>query len=171
MNMANDRLLAELTVKDDLSFKLGDTLDVKASIGMVVITFLGTQTAYLLDKHVTGISHVIQACSVIALVVATIASLIELWPRTYLMIEPEKNTTSRIAELEHYFSQHVDSEKDAVMDELTKDEIAWAKERISANQKKNETKEACLTWAYKATAVAFSLNAVTLVVVWVSHPF
>lgn len=57
MELINDRILAELSVKDDLSFKLGDTLDVKASIGMVVITFLGTQTAYLLDKHVTGISH------------------------------------------------------------------------------------------------------------------
>ncbi len=110
MDIVNSRLLSELSVKDDLSFKLGDTLDVKASIGMVVITFLGTQTAYLLDKHVSGISHTLQAGSVIALLVATVASIVELWPRNYLMVEPEANTTSRIADLKAHFSQYGDAE-------------------------------------------------------------
>lgn len=86
MDSINDRLLAELNSKDDLAFKLGETLDVKASIGLVVITFLGTQTAYLLDKHVTGVFHALQDVLVIFLVIATIMSIVELWPRDYIMM-------------------------------------------------------------------------------------
>lgn len=52
MSAIQDRLLAELSAKDDLAFKLGDTLDVKASIVMVVIAFLGTQTAYLQGRRI-----------------------------------------------------------------------------------------------------------------------
>lgn len=74
MGVVNEKLLAELNAKDDLAQRLGDTLDVKASMGMVVITFLGTQTAYFLDKHVVGIAHKLQAVSVCFLVLATIAT-------------------------------------------------------------------------------------------------
>lgn len=171
MGTSNERLLSELNVKDDLSFKLGDTLDVKASIGMVVITFLGTQTAYLLDKHVTGASHYIQAGSVLALLLATVASIAELWPRDYLMIEPEESTASRIAELEAHYAEYDQSPADAVIDELTKNEIEWTRQRISVNQKNNGAKGKFLVLAYQSTAVAFILNAITLLVVWVNHPF
>jgi hypothetical protein len=171
MEMVDDRLLAELNVKDDLAFKFGDTLDVKASIGMVVITFLATETAYLLDKHVTGISHMLQAGSVIALVIATITSIVELWPRDYLMVEPEANTASRIAELKEHYSQYDDKVDGHVLKELTTNEIKWATDRIAANQSKNNSKAKWLEWSYKATAVAFVLNAITLVVVWLTHPF
>jgi len=171
MELVNDRILAELNLKDDLAFKLGDTLDVKASIGMVVITFLGTETAYLLDKHVTGISHWLQTGAVVALVIATVASIVELWPRKYWMIEPEESTSSRAAELVEYFSKYEGEVQANVLSELTKNEIGWARQRISANQSKNGEKAKYLDWAYKATAAAFILNAATLVIVWLTHPF
>ena len=199
MGIVNDRLLTELSAKDDLAFKLGDTLDVKASIGLVVITFLGTQTAYLLDKHVTGLAHILQAGSVVALVVATIASIVELWPRNYLMIEPEVNTASRIIELQDHYSQYSE-EGDAtclqpgseatnlaaasslaaantgaieanVLEQLTVNEIAWTLDRISTNQTNNGAKVKWLDWAYKATAASLILNLITLIDVWLTHPF
>lgn len=171
MGIVNDRLLAELSAKDDLAFRLGDTLDVKASIGLVVITFLGTQTAYLLDKHVTGLAHILQAGSVVALVAATIASIVELWPRNYVMIEPEVNTASRIIELQDHYSQYGGEVDANVLDQLTENEVAWTLDRIVANQTKNHAKGKWLDWAFKATAVSLILNAITLVVVWLTHPF
>ena len=45
-----ERLLEEINAKEDLSLRLGDALDVKASIGLAVVLFLGTQTAYFLEK-------------------------------------------------------------------------------------------------------------------------
>jgi len=171
MDAINNRLLAELSVKDDLAFKFGDTLDVKASIGMVVITFLGTQTAYYFDKHVTGFSHILQLCSVAALVVAAVFSILELWPRKYLMVEPEQNTASRIVELKNHYSQYEDEIGPDVLSQLTENEIKWTLERIAANQSQNSRKARYLDWAYKATAAAFTLNAVTLVIVGLTHPF
>jgi hypothetical protein len=151
---------------------------VKASIGLVVITFLGTQTAYLLDKHVTGLAHILQAGSLVALVVATVASIAELWLRTYVMIEPEANTASRIIELRNYYSQpHRAGEQNGgeveanVMEQLTQDEIEWTLARIAANQAQNRAKVKRLDWAFQATAVSLILNAITLVVVWLTHPF
>ncbi len=49
-----ERLLIEINAKDDLATKLGDALDVKASILLVVIVFLATQTAYFLEKQTQG---------------------------------------------------------------------------------------------------------------------
>ena len=46
-----ERLLIEINAKDDLATKLGDALDVKASILLVVIVFLATQTAYFLENR------------------------------------------------------------------------------------------------------------------------
>jgi|ERR1700733_11083579 len=172
MNSVNERLLAELTTKDDLAFQLGDTLDVKGSIVMVVITFLGTQTAYLLDKHVYGPSHVIQAVSVLCLVAATVFSILELWPRTYVMIEPESNVAKRIPELIAHYSQFNDGALEPnVLNQLTLEQIGWAKSRISSNKAINALKSGWLEKAFYATAIAFCLNAVTLVLVWLTHPF
>lgn len=171
MGIVNDRLLEELSAKDDLAFKLGDTLDMKASIGLVVITFLGTQTAYLLDKHVTGLSHILQAGSVVALVIATIASIVELWLRRYLMIEPEANTASRIVELQNYYSPLGGDVEANVLEQLTKEQIEWTLARITTNKAQNRAKGRWLDWAFKATAVSMLLNLITFVVVWLTNPF
>jgi hypothetical protein len=48
---AYERLLEEINSKDDLAVRLGDTLDVKASIVLAAITLLATQTAYFLDQE------------------------------------------------------------------------------------------------------------------------
>ena len=171
MNSVNEKLLAELTAKDDLAFKLGDTLDVKASIGLVVITFLGTQTAYFLDKHISGISHALQAASVVSLVIATIFSIMELWPQKYLMIEPEENSTSRIPELIAHYSKYDEEVELNVLGQLILEEIQWTNQRIAANKSKNGRKAAWLEWAFRTTAIAIGLNAATLVLVWFTHPF
>jgi hypothetical protein len=170
MGVIDEKLLAELNAKDDLAQRPGDTLDVKASMGMVVITFLGTQTAYFLDKHVVGIAHNLQAASVGFLVLATIVTVAELWPRDYLLIEPESNAIDRIAQLREYYAPYDDVELN-VLDALVKDEIGWALARINKNKGTNNRKSALLNWTFYLTAGAMVLNAVTLILVWLIHPF
>lgn len=170
MDGVNERLLDELNAKDDLAIRLGDTLDVKASIGLVVITFLATQTAYFLDKHVSGAAHNMQIGSVVSLSVALIFALLELWPRTYMLPLPESSGISRAEQLRKHYAQYEDAPISAVVEQLTKDEIAWAKTRITANQKKNHRKSAWLSVSFYFTVGALILNLLTLF--WaIQHPF
>lgn len=166
----NERLLDELNAKDDLAIKLGDTLDVKASIGLVVITFLATQTAYFLDKHISGAAHNMQVGSVVCLSVALFFALVELWPRTYMLPLPESSAVSRAEELRKHYAQYADAPAAAISEHLTKDEIEWAKTRIIANQKKNHQKSRWLSISFYFTAGALILNILTLF--WaIQHPF
>lgn len=55
MNAVHPLVRDQLLAKDAMTFELGDALDTKASIALVVITFLGTQTAWFVtDRHVAG---------------------------------------------------------------------------------------------------------------------
>jgi hypothetical protein len=157
-----ERLLAEISTKDDLEVRLGDTLDVKASIGLVVITFLATQTAYFLDKHPSGFPHGLQIASAIFLAAATIAAFIVLWPRNYILPLPESSGIDRAAELREFYSQHEGVETSTMLAQFVQDEIGWAKIRISANEKQNEAKSAWLQWSFYLTAIAMLTNIVTL---------
>ena len=47
---ATDLIIERMDAKDELTFQGGDTLDVKASIVLVVLTFLAGQSADLLTK-------------------------------------------------------------------------------------------------------------------------
>lgn len=170
MDGMNERLLEELSSKDDLAIRLGDTLDVKASIGLVVITFLATQTAYFLDKHISGAAHIMQVGSVVCLSVALFFALVELWPRTYMLPLPESSGIERAEQLRKHYAQYENVPDFVVIEQLTKDESAWAKVRIAVNQKKNHSKSIWLSISFYFTTVAMILNILTLF--WaIQHPF
>jgi hypothetical protein len=162
-DMAYERLLAEINAKDDLAINLGDTLDVKASILLVVITFLATQTAYFLDKHTPGPPHFLLVGSGVLLAGSTIAAFVALWPREYMFPLPEVSGIDRASELRDFYTQHENVDARAMFAEFTKNEIGWAQSRISANQRKNRTKAAWLEWSFYFAAAAMVLNTATLV--------
>ncbi len=157
-----ERLLQEMNSKDDLAIKLGDGLDVKASILLLVITFLATQTAYFLDKHAAGLPHYLLVAAGVLLGCATIAAFVELWPRTYVLPLPEKSGIDRAAELRDFYSQHEGVEADVMVAEFTKNEMGWAQSRISTNQGINHVKARWLEWSFYLTAVAMIFNIATL---------
>ncbi len=159
---AYERLLAEIGSKDDLAVRLGDTLDVKASILLVVITFLATQTAYFLDKHATGTPHYLLEGAGIILALATIAAFVELWPRTYMMPVPESSGVDRAAELRDFYSQHADVDVSTMLGEFTKDQIGWARTRIATNQGINRQKSTYLSLSFYFIAVGMVLNSIVL---------
>jgi len=162
MAAAAEMLLQDIALKDDLAVKLGDALDVKASIGLVVITFLATQSAYFLDKQ--SLPHggrLFQFASIISVTVAGILALMELWPRTYMIPEPEGGAIEeRIEQLADFYGEAANSE--SISDQLTRDEIQWAKNRIMTNQRHNRNKAYTLAWSFRFTAASLVLNLLTL---------
>jgi len=159
---AYERVLEGMFAKDDLSIKLGDTLDVKASVLLAAITLIATQTAYFLDKGVAGLSHYLLIGAGVLLVGAMAFAFIELWPRKYTLPRPEKSSIDRVAELRDFYAQHENVESSLMLAEFTKDEIGWAQTRISENQAVNRTKSKSLEWSFYLTALAMIFNIATL---------
>jgi hypothetical protein len=159
---AYERLLEEINSKDDLAVRLGDTLDVKASILLAAITLLATQTAYFLDKKTPGLPHHFLIGAAILLGLATIASFAELWPRTYMMPVPESSGVARAAELHDFYSQQENVDASTMLAEFTKNEMGWARSRIATNQEINHDKSKYLECSFYCTAIAMLLNIATL---------
>lgn len=163
-----ESLFEQINAKEDLSLRLGDALDIKASIGLAVILFLATQSVYFLDKATLPQTCIwIQRISIGFVVIAAICALLELWPRMYILPEPESAVvTDRVVQLNRYYAPYPESERN-VQDALLKDEIRWATDRIADNQKKNRLKSSLLNWSFWMTGVAVILNLST-VAVWLS---
>lgn len=153
--------LEEINAKEDLSLRLGDALDVKASIGLAVILFLATQSAYFLDKHLRTLGVATQVISIVCIVCAAMFALLELWPRPYILPEPESEyIPKRIEELKQHYSPYPNVESN-VANAFINDEIQWAKNRIASNQRKNKLKSTFLNWSFWFTGAAVVLNMVT----------
>jgi hypothetical protein len=148
-------LLTELKSKEDLVIRLGDAIDAKINIGLVLVVFLATQTAYFLEKSMPGRS--LQIIAVYMLALAAVCALIGLWPRKFLLPYPESNLSDRIKELAEHYESYPDAEEN-VTREITKNDIQWTLTRISDNQKKNTSKGQWLSFSFWLTASALLLN-------------
>lgn len=163
MSAITEMRLSEVNAKEDLSLRLGDALDVKASISLAVILFLATQTAYFVDKGLPQYGVYIQAPSTLCVVLAALLALLELWPITYGLPAPESPRVSeRIAELTEHYRPYPNVEQN-VTEEIIKDETAWAIERIKDNGTKNNWKSEMLAWSFRFTGVAVLLNLATVI--------
>jgi hypothetical protein len=155
--------LEEINAKEDLSLRLGDALDVKASIGLAIILFLATQSAYLLDKGLSRLLVQVQFVSIVCVVLAALFALFELWPRVYVLPEPESPIISqRIDQLTSHYSAYPDLETN-VANALLRDEMQWAATRIADNQKKNRHKSMLLEGSFWFTGIAVVINLLTVV--------
>ena len=157
-----ERLLSEISAKDDLAVKLGDALDIKASILLAAITLLATQTAYFLDKHPKGIAHAFLIAAAILLGCATVAAFWELWPRDYHLPVPEKSGIDRLNQLRDFYAPHEDVSTSEMIAEFTRNEIGWAQFRISENGTANKRKSLWLRLSFYFTLAGMTLNIAVL---------
>ena len=154
--------LGELNAREDLSLRLGDAMDVKASISLAVILFLSAQTAYFFDKGLPRYGVYIQIVSIVCVVLAALLALLELWPTTYGLPAPESPRISeRLAELTKHYSPYPDVEK-RVVEAIVQDETVWAIERIKDNDKNIDRKAVMLAGSFWFTCVALLLNLATV---------
>jgi hypothetical protein len=139
----------------------GDTLDVKASIVLVVVTFLAAQSGDLLAKgNLTSLGKVTQIVAAISLALAGVLVWGQLWPREYEVEAAEKLGEWR-AELEEFFQDDPDAAA-KVLALLTQGIIDRTTERIYANDAINRTRSSLLLWSYIFTTLSLGINLLTL---------
>lgn len=152
-------VIKRLDLKDDQTFKAGDAIDVKASIGLVVITFLATQTGVFLTT--AGPGQRLQLWAAVSLAVAGALALLELWPRDYL-VETTEGLEGWLSELRDYYRNETDREA-RVAAAMTAGQIKRTRQRIENNGQINDRKSRYLIWSFRFTAVALTLNLITLI--------
>jgi hypothetical protein len=156
------QILERLQAKDSLLFALSDTLDVKSSIVLVVVTFLATQTAdFLTNAQVAvGPLRYVQVASAFALALSGTLALASLWPRDH-----EVETAEQFDEWEQQLREHYKDAPDpeqAVAETFQRGRIQRLKERIAANDRVDRQKSRLVALAYTLAGVALLLNMGTL---------
>jgi hypothetical protein len=147
---------------DDMLFNLGDTLDVKASIVLVLAAFLGTVSGAVLALHeLPSWVKLAQAAAVIALGCIVVFCLIALWPSEF-------GTPPGVERWERYVVELADDYKndphglDAILLELRGSRLTNAKERIVTNRRLTTRKTKYNTYAFYATVVVILMDVATL---------
>lgn len=163
-----DQLIVEhLREQDEHEFALGDTLDLKTSIALVVITFLATQSAEFLKTALSPFWHGVQRVSVGCIVIAGLLALFELIPRGYrLRMTPDKFLEWIQQTREFYQSEGVPDPESSTAERISTVEIEKLTNRFAVNRAINETKSSLMEWSFYSTMAAVALNLLTLIMLY-----
>lgn len=156
--------------QDDLEFSLGDTLDIKSSILLVVITFLAAQSSGFISKNPALASywHCVQIIAVLLLVTAGVLILIELLPRRYAARMAPDAFLDWIAQLERFYENEPDRAS-KILDLIYKAETEKVRVRFARNSHTNALKSRLVEWAFRCALVALMLNLATLFGLYLSY--
>jgi hypothetical protein len=159
-----EQLIADnLKFQNEIQYELGDTLDIKTSIALVVIIFLAEQSGKFLESPIPLHWHNIQEASVAGLVIAGVLAVYELFPRIYKVgLEPPQflkwanetkdicakdGSTNSISEcIEHIRTKSIEIER----------------KRFTTNSKHNAKKSKVVEWLFFLTMGALIFNLATL---------
>jgi hypothetical protein len=160
-----DAMISEhLKDQDEREFALGDTLDIKTSIALVIITFLATQSAEFLKGTLSPAWHTIQRLSVGCIVIAGVLALLELIPRGYrLRMTPDKFLEWIKQTREFYAAQGASDPDSSTAERISAVETMKSKDRFTVNSAINDTKASLMAWSFYFTMTAVGLNLATLV--------
>jgi hypothetical protein len=154
-------VLEQLRAKDAQLFSLSDAFDVKASIALVVITFLATQSAAFLEKgSLLGRFEWVQRGSAVALAAAGALAVVALWPRVH-QTETAEGLRAWAQQLREYYKDQPNPEM-AVTEAFHAGLVERLEERIAVNSRIDQSKSRYVDWSFKCTAAALALNMATL---------
>jgi hypothetical protein len=141
--------------RDRFELDLGDAFDVKASIVLLILTFLGTISATILtaDK-VTAVPKLAQIPVIAATVISGIFCVACLWPKDYLFDDLPETYTNWLGGLGESDSEQLEG--------VTNLSLELANGRISHNHALNRTKAWSLNGAFwfMASALFIELGAI-----------
>jgi hypothetical protein len=150
--------------RDRFELELSDTFDVKASIVLLILTFLGTIAATILTaESLAKTVKLAQIPVIAAIVVSGIFCVASLWPRNYLLDDmPERYTDWLAAQ---------DTSESAKLQSVTRLNIELANRRINHNHALNRTKSWSLNGAFWSMSVGLfvELGAITYIA-FAIHP-
>lgn len=166
--MADEELLSDKTAerifeRDREEFALGDTLDIKTSIALVLLTFLATQTDSLMYGMASKclVELWLLRVGVAALICGGASAVLELWPRDYKREStPDKYSTWREKLLEYYKNER--NPHATAFNHEQQVRIDKACTRISVNFRLNKLKSHYMLACFICVTVAFALNLLVL---------
>jgi hypothetical protein len=162
------RTIAErLESQDGVEFGLGDTLDMKTNVALVVIVFLATQSGWFLTLPMPRHWHNAQIVSVACLVVAGLAAMYVLIPRKYkLKLEPDK-----FLEWLEGVKRFYGDDEIAILEFMRQKEIEKTVTRIARNSAINGRKSSVMEVSFWFTIASLGTNVVTLLALAIGWRF
>lgn len=159
----NQTIAEHLKSQDDLEFGLGDTLDIKTSIALVIIIFLATQSAGFLASSMPLHWHNVQIISVVCVIISGILAVWELIPRTYIAGMGPSEFIGWVEQLRTFYSKQGDSNPETkIVETIRNKEIEKIKARFATNRAINATKSKAVEWSFYFMMTALAVNLVTL---------
>jgi hypothetical protein len=165
MDSANQVVLGELEKKDELVLAASDSTDLRASIVLLLATFLATETAKLFDKSHTGILVLLEGMAGLAIASSLVAAVVSLFPREYRYPDPVA-LQNRLETARNQFAGDARvSQNPALLEALmTKQAEAYRfeglQQRILHNQKHNLAKNSWLNTSFYFAVLALLLYVV-----------
>jgi hypothetical protein len=149
--------------QNELELELGDTLDIKTSIALVVIIFLATQSGGFLATHMPRHWHNLQIVSVLCLIIAGVLAVWELIPRTYKFgLSPAKFLEWVKGVKDFYSADGVSNPEARSVEFIRRKQIEQMQTRFSKNRAINAMKSKAVEWSFYLTMTALILNLATL---------
>jgi hypothetical protein len=156
-------ILDNLQSQNELEYQLGDTLDIKTSIVLVVITFLATLSSGLLTTQMPRHWHNIQLASVGCLIFAGLLSVWELIPRTYKVgLAPDKFFEWVQGVKTFYGAEGVSDPDERSLEFIHRKRIDQLRARFTHNRTINAMKSNVVTCVFILTFASLILNLSTL---------
>jgi hypothetical protein len=164
MNQEIENAIAEHEKRlDELFFQLSDVLDVKASIILVVISFLGAISGQVLVLHdLPFLIRSVQMVAVLALAGGVFATVRSLWPRIFDAPPDTAEWISYLQELENHYEGE-DNASELVAKDFMQAIARRRQERIAKNRALTTAKSNLNDWAFRGTVVAVAAQAVSLI--------
>ncbi len=160
----NDFIGEKTGERDRFELALSDTFDVKASIVLLILTFLGTISATILTAdRLSTTARLAQIPVIAGVVISGIFCVACLWPKVYLLDDLPERYAKSLPSLGQ-------SEPER-LEKVTSLNIELANGRISHNHALNETKTCALNGAFWSMSAALfvELSAIAYMA-FVIHP-
>ncbi len=159
-----DFILEKTKERDRFELELSDTFDVKASIVLLILTFLGTISATILTAdRLAQMAKLAQFPVIAGVVISGIFCVACLWPKVYLLDDLPETYSKSLPGL-----GQSDAER---LEKVTNISIELANGRISHNHALNATKSWALNRAFwsMSAALLFELAAIAYIA-FAIHP-
>ncbi len=157
-----DHIAEEAKRLDEITYQAGDVLDVKASIVLLVITFLGTLSGQIISvPDLSPTIKVIQVVAVAALCSSGLLTLCALWPRDFGIPRDPKKLTTYVNSLFEYFGDKPNPEE-LVLQQYEVVRNQSVVDRISTNTYFARSKARLNKLAFYAVAVSLLAELISL---------
>jgi len=147
---------------DEINYGVGDALDVKASILLLVITFLGTLSGQILGLTILPRAmKVVQLIAVLGICTSGVLTLLALWPRRFSIAPAPEEMLNYAEELAVYFEGEPNQEE-LLLERFRRDRRELTSERISKNNQIAATKTRFNELGFYAITVSAAAELITL---------